>query len=182
MAFAPPAFADGDIDHTIDIVRGMTFNEDLEHPVIINGPPGIVSFNALPTRAFESTTQVRSIIDYMDSVDGLDVNHVHHLLNTRQYNELPDILKPRTMLPREVKMQMVILPNPDGTHKVLKHFTFERIHVAVARSLCHGQDLEMKLLSVNPQLSKKAFSGCLNRWVVSVCCGRRFCRPPKRRT
>ena len=158
MAFAPAGFRESDIDRVLDLVKPVSYIEKVEHPVCLNGPNGLVPFTTIPTRPSDSATFVRSMLDWIENHPGFDTVDVFQKLRNRQYDQLPDILKPRADPAQPIKMQLVVLSNADGTHNILKHYLFKnRCAVNIAKDMCFGAPLELKLLSPNPTLSKKAF-------------------------
>ena len=158
MAFAPAGFQESDVDRVLDLCRPMDYIVLKDHPDVKNGPNGVVPFDKIPTRPADSATFVRSLLDWIPNHAGLNVADDYQKLRDRDYDNLPDILKPKVNPAQAVKMQLAVTTNPDGTHNILKHFLFEkRCAVNIAKDMCHGTPLEVRLLNPNPTLSKKAF-------------------------
>ena len=161
MAFAPAAFNDRDIDRLVELCKNLGPCVALDAPTVRHGPPGIVRLDALPLREFDCKTFVKSIVDVVRNVQGLDTVTICTHLQQGQYVDLPDVCKPHTEVNFPVKMQLVIVPNADGGHDVLKHFVFERTPVALARLLVVGDPANVQMMTVNPKLQMKVWQWLL---------------------
>ena len=167
MAFAPRPFADLDIDAAVNMCRVLDGPIELDFgagPTLVNGPNGIVPPDMIPLKNFTCVSRVQTIFDELPSVPNLDMAVVFRDLRAKNYINLPDELKPAAQIPIPLKMQMVVLTNPDGTHYVLKSYHLVKpVPVDIAKSLVVGTARSMQMLSVNPKLHRKTVQWLLEQ-------------------
>ena len=190
MAFVPgPAGAaaaapDGEPDIVGNAVeRCKTLVQtDLREPVVSVTPPGPVTVAMLPLRPLVETTRIRSVVDIMANVaDPIDLPAVRQALRDRRWGDLPPFMRPR-MMPQDaaiqVNMTLVIVNTPNSNnHDVVKLFEFERLSVADAQGLVHGDAMMLRYSSPRPQLSKSAFYYLLEQMGGTALLWHRFQHP-----
>ena len=131
---------------------------DLARFVSERGP---ISVKDLPVRPFTATTHVRSIVDGLkDFLGSLDMPVVQQCLRDRYWRALPEILHPRVIPDHatQIKMTLVVISGSmPNKFTLAKHFDFDRLPVHDAVGLVHGEAFALRVLSPQPQLSKRAF-------------------------
>lgn len=155
--FAAPGAANL-LDHVMRRAQ-ETRLQFLDTPMVLRMPNTNFSPDELPMIPFAYTTKVVSVLDVTWAyAENLDLHEVEDLLRRRKYEDLPEVLQPSASPGVPVRMQLLIHPNGDGTHFVLKHFSFlHRVAVDIAKTLVRGAAYSVTVLCANPQKNQRAW-------------------------
>jgi len=153
---------DIDIEKVIDYVRPMR-DKHLDAPMVLNGPVGFASPDALPLVPFEHTSRVTMILDKIDAEPNVDISQIYTQLRNTDYANLPPYMVPAVAMNQTIRMQAVLIPRDDGTAFILKQFLFDRMPVSQARRLVVGTAMQLKYITPQPIMAKRVFHWLLER-------------------
>lgn len=135
---------------------------DLPDLLEVADPDDPVNIEDLPTRPLPGKV-VTHMFDVNMGVPGnIDEEQIGRAMREDNFDQLPDVIRPRVPLPEGAVLQWVFQRTPDETVNVLKHFIFKgRTKTADARQLVTGV-ARAPLWCDNPWGGKKGYQAFID--------------------